>query len=101
MRIELQPRPAQALPRNVAAERMIDRTIGRDRAGDCKILVFAGLEGFRIEERPRRRSVGPGARCIVVVEPDADAVGVRVDRVLRERIVDGGGEGVERSSLQD
>ena len=98
--VEFELEPAGTLPLQVAADRTVDRAVGRDRTGDGKVLVLARTEIFCVEIRSGDRAVGPAARGVVVVEPHADAVVARFDSVLREGVVDSGGQRVGGLHLQ-
>ena len=65
MRVELEMKPVERVPREVAAERLVDAAVGGQRAavatGPSSDCVHAGVaEMLRIEDRARR----PGRRSI-------------------------------------
>ena len=93
--------PARPLPSEVAANRLVLAARRRLRRRIRQILGLARAEPLGVEVRARDRAVGPRARRVVVVVPDADAVIANVDRVARIGIVERRGQGVGRLELED
>ena len=100
VRIKSQAQGAAPLPRDVPADRVIDRPVGGHRTSDRQILARI-VELLGEEQRTGGRAICPTAGGVAAGEPDADAVLLRTDSILREDVIDGSGQRIGRPELQD
>ena len=108
MRVEFRTEAAVAFEGDVTADRVVDAAVRADRAGDGEVLadagavgaIGAGAEALGIEQRTGGGAVCPRARGIAVVEPDADAVLLAVEGILREQVIGSQRDAVARLVLQ-
>ena len=72
MRVQFQSQAAGAIPGDIATQRLVFGPVFGQRSRIGQVLAFIDAEAFGVEVRTRDRTVGPAARHIVEVEPDAD-----------------------------
>ena len=100
MRVEFQAQSARPIPCQVSAQRLVGRLVFHQRTGIGQILAFIGTELFGIEFRTGHRTIGPGARHIIEVEPDAYVGIAHLHGVARIGIVERRGQVVSWANLQ-
>ena len=98
VRVEFEAPSARVVPLQVSAQRVVGVAVGGNGAGNREVL--ARTEVLGVEVRTGHRAIGPTTGGRAVVEPDPDAVGFRIDGVLRKGVVYGCGKLVGRAELQ-
>ena len=88
MRIQFQPQAAGTVPSDIAAQRFVFGPIFSQRSRIGQILALIDAEPLGIEVGSGDRAVGPAARHIVEVEPDAYVRIAHLNSVARIGIVD-------------